>query len=109
MSWRKSIAADDLAGTRLARQVTTSVAGLLAEHQISRTQLAERMGVSAGRVSQILSGDENLTLRSLANIAQALEIEVQVHFVEPPMAGQSERDQTEVNGGPIRPYAPVQS
>lgn len=111
MSWRDSIARkqDDAAGALLARQVTASIAGLLAERNISRTQLADRMGVSPGRVSQILSGDENLTLRSLAHIAASLDIDVEVNFLDPPLAGQSGRDGSKANGGPIRPYVPVQS
>jgi transcriptional regulator with XRE-family HTH domain len=36
------------------------------------------MGVSPGRVSQILSGDENLTLRTLSSVAAALGAEVVV-------------------------------
>ncbi|MFD4629104.1 helix-turn-helix domain-containing protein [Streptomyces sp. NPDC058284] len=110
MSWRNSIARrqDDLAGARLARQVTASIAGLLEEREISRTHLAECMGVSPGRVSQILSGDENLTLRSLANIAEALDIEVEVHFLVPPHAGQSGHGRTKTDG-PVRPYAPARS
>jgi transcriptional regulator with XRE-family HTH domain len=40
---------------------------------ISRADLAARMGVSPGRVSQILGGGENLTLRTLAALATALD------------------------------------
>lgn len=111
MSWRGNLIKGhpDIAGTRLARQVTASLAGLLAERDITRTQLAERMGVSPGRVSQILSGDENLTLRSLANLAQSLEMDIEVNFVDPPLAGQSGHDQSRVDGGPVRPYAPSQA
>ena len=40
---------------------------------LTRAELAERMGVSPGRVSQILSGGENLTLRTLAALSTALD------------------------------------
>jgi DNA-binding phage protein len=42
------------------------------------------MGVSPGRVSQILSGDENLTLRTLSSVVTALgaEFEVNLHAVD---------------------------
>jgi len=43
------------------------------ERGISRADLAARMGVSPGRVSQILGGGENLTLRTLAALAAALD------------------------------------
>ena len=41
--------------------------------KLTRVDLAGRMGVSPGRVSQILSGGENLTLRTLAGVASALD------------------------------------
>jgi transcriptional regulator with XRE-family HTH domain len=42
------------------------------EHKVSRANLAHSMSVSPGRVSQILSGEENLTLRTLAGVLVAL-------------------------------------
>ncbi|MER5301758.1 MULTISPECIES: helix-turn-helix domain-containing protein [Streptomyces] len=100
---------DDLTGAQLARDVSVMVAGLLAAQGIPRTQLAERMGVSPGRVSQILSGDENLTLHSLANIAGALDRSVVISFCEPPPAEQPvARGPARTEDGPVRPYAPVE-
>ena len=40
---------------------------------LTRADLAARMGVSPGRVSQILGGGENLTLRTLAALSTALD------------------------------------
>ncbi|MEU3353661.1 helix-turn-helix transcriptional regulator [Streptomyces sp. NPDC037389] len=68
------------AGARLARQTTASLAGLLAERDMTRKDLAEQLGVSPGRVSQILSGDENLTLRSLAAVAESLDATIEITF-----------------------------
>ncbi|WKK20836.1 helix-turn-helix domain-containing protein [Streptomyces olivoreticuli] len=85
MAWRHGTdrsRSADLAGARVARHATASLAGLVAERGMSRKELADRMGVSPGRVSQILSGDENLTLRSLAAVAEALEVGVEVCFFE---------------------------
>ncbi|MEU1627575.1 helix-turn-helix transcriptional regulator [Streptomyces sp. NPDC020096] len=78
--------AADLAGARLARQATASLAALLAERELSRRELADRMGVSPGRISQILSGDENLTLRSIAAVATALDVHVEITVSEPSTA-----------------------
>jgi transcriptional regulator with XRE-family HTH domain len=75
--------AAELAGARLARQATVEVAGLLGKRDMSRADLARLMNVSPGRVSQVLSGDENLTLRSLAAVADALELDIKISFVEP--------------------------
>ena len=43
------------------------------ERGLSRADLAARMGVSPGRVSQILGGGENLTLRTLVALSSALD------------------------------------
>jgi transcriptional regulator with XRE-family HTH domain len=56
----------------LVRDVTSSIKLYLDEHNISRTELAARLHVTPGRVSQILSGDANLTLGTLATVAAAL-------------------------------------
>lgn len=74
----------DAAAARLARQAATALAGELAARGLSRADLARLMGVSPGRVSQILSGDANLTVRSLAGAAAALGACVEIRFTEPP-------------------------
>ncbi|WP_058047355.1 helix-turn-helix domain-containing protein [Streptomyces roseifaciens] len=76
----------DAAGARLARHATASLAGLLAERGMTRKDLADSMGVSPGRVSQILSGDENLTMRSLAAVADALDLRMEISFSDSPSA-----------------------
>ncbi|HEY3956636.1 MAG TPA: helix-turn-helix transcriptional regulator [Streptosporangiaceae bacterium] len=59
--------------TDLITQVTNEIDWLMRENQITRADLAARMGVSPGRVSQVLSGGENLTLRTLASLSSALD------------------------------------
>jgi transcriptional regulator with XRE-family HTH domain len=58
----------------LIGEATDTIAGLLESLQLSQRLLAERLGVSEGRVSQILSGAENLTLKSLAACGWALGV-----------------------------------
>ncbi len=58
----------------LVMEATDTVAGLLESLGLSQRELANRLGVSPGRVSQILSGAENLTLRSLGALGWALGI-----------------------------------
>jgi transcriptional regulator with XRE-family HTH domain len=60
------------AGPDLVRSVVDEVSWYMTEHKVSRADLAHSMGVSPGRVSQILSGDENLTLRTLSGVLAAL-------------------------------------
>jgi transcriptional regulator with XRE-family HTH domain len=57
----------------LVTQLTNEVTWHMRERGLTRADLAARMGVSPGRVSQILGGGENLTLRTLAALAAALD------------------------------------
>ncbi|GGS92546.1 helix-turn-helix domain-containing protein [Nonomuraea spiralis] len=56
----------------LAQEVVDEITWYMREHKITRADLATSLGVSPGRVSQILSGDENLTLRTLGAVVDAL-------------------------------------
>src|ERR1700747_3600966 len=56
----------------LVHAIVDEVTWYMSENKISRADLAQSMGVSPGRVSQILSGDENLTLRTLSSVVAAL-------------------------------------
>lgn len=60
--------------TYLVGEVTDSVSALLQELGLSQADLAKRLGVTKGRVSQILSGRQNMTLRTLAAIGWALGV-----------------------------------
>jgi transcriptional regulator with XRE-family HTH domain len=57
----------------LVTQLTNEITFHMRECGINRAELAARMGVSPGRISQILGGGENLTLRTLAALATALD------------------------------------
>jgi transcriptional regulator with XRE-family HTH domain len=57
----------------LVTQLTNEITFHMRECGLSRAELAARMGVSPGRISQILGGGENLTLRTLAALATALD------------------------------------
>lgn len=70
----------------LTRVFADEVSWYMSEHKVTRADLAQAMGVSPGRVSQILSGDENLTLRTISGVLAALgaELEVILHPVDGP-------------------------
>ena len=57
----------------LVTQLTNEINWYLRERSLTRADLAARMAVSPGRVSQILNGGENLTLRTLAALSTALD------------------------------------
>lgn len=56
----------------LPTQVVGEVNRSMRRKGMSQQDLAKRLGVSEGRVSQILSGEQNLTFRTLASLAAAL-------------------------------------
>ena len=71
---------DTSASPDLVRAVVDEVVWFMSEHKVSRADLAQSMGVSPGRVSQILSGDENLTLRTLSSVVTALGAEFEINL-----------------------------
>ena len=62
----------------LILDVTEAVSAMMQEAGISKTQLAKRMGRTKGFITQLLSGGRNLTLRTLAGLADALEARVTI-------------------------------
>ncbi|RJX29941.1 MAG: XRE family transcriptional regulator [Desulfarculus sp.] len=54
-------------------EVTERVCELMRSKNITRAELANRLGKSKGFVSQLLGGGRNLTLRTLADVLFALE------------------------------------
>lgn len=76
-------------GAKMLRQekfileVTELICKFMKQQGVSRTELAERMGKSKGRVSQLLDGEANLTLRTLSDIFDALGHKVVVDFERP--------------------------
>jgi DNA-binding Xre family transcriptional regulator len=64
----------------LVTQLTNEINWHMRERGLTRADLAARMGVSPGRVSQILGGGENLTLRTLAALSTALDARFDVEL-----------------------------
>ena len=60
-------------------EATDTVAGLLQSIGVSQKELARRLDLTEGRISQILSGANNLTLRSLAAVGWALGVRFVLH------------------------------
>ena len=66
----------------LAHEMVDEITWYMREHKVTRADLASTMGVSPGRVSQILSGDENLTLRTLSAVVEALGARFEISLVD---------------------------
>lgn len=57
---------------RFILEVTERICAFMDEKGISRSELAHRLGKTKGYVSQLLSGGRNLTMRTVADVSQAL-------------------------------------
>ena len=65
----------------LVTQLTNEINWNMRERGLTRADLAARMGVSPGRVSQVLGGGENLTLRTLAALSTALDARFDIQLI----------------------------
>jgi transcriptional regulator with XRE-family HTH domain len=65
----------------LILEATELIVELLERHSISRQDLARKLGKSKGFVTQLLSGERNMTLRTLADLGYVLgqRIELNPH------------------------------
>ncbi len=77
-NWKDKLRQDDegrrlLEQERLIIEVTEAIATLLEEQDVSRSELARRIGKSPAFVTKLLRGDNNFTLRTLSDVFTALE------------------------------------
>ena len=56
----------------------SNIHGILNARGMTQAELAKRLGLSPGRVSQLLSGGRNLTLKTLADLAWALGLRAEM-------------------------------
>lgn len=68
--WRK----DNATWLRWSRQVALLIVDYMQENGMKRADVAKKLGVSAQYVSKLLSGSENLSFKTIANIEEKLEI-----------------------------------
>jgi len=61
-------------------QVASHLAGLLHHSKISRSELARELGWKKSRVTKVLSGDENLTIKTITTITHKLGYDFDVIF-----------------------------
>ena len=64
----------------MENDVTAQILRIMSDRDISRTQLADRLGVGRARVSNMLKPGTNYTVASLERIADALGVELEVVF-----------------------------
>jgi transcriptional regulator with XRE-family HTH domain len=76
------------------RGVINQINWYMRERGLTHADLAARMGVSPGRVSQILGGGEDLTLRTLAALSVALDARFDINLSAWPSIAIAPRDLT---------------
>lgn len=69
-TWRK----ENASWLRWSRQLAVTLIGYMQDNGLKRADLAARLGVSPQYVSKLLSGSENLSFKSIANIEDKLGI-----------------------------------
>jgi transcriptional regulator with XRE-family HTH domain len=62
-----------LAQEEFILDVTEALCQRMNETGVTRTELARRMGRTKGYITQLLGGGRNLTLRTISDVAKALE------------------------------------
>lgn len=72
-----------VAEERLIVDATEAICESMEAQGVSRVELARRIGRTKGFVSHVLSGERNMTLRTLARMAIALNVGLTVTLVEP--------------------------
>ena len=60
----------------LALEIGEQIVERMEELELTQADLARKMGVSRARISQILRGDDNLTLKSIVAVAIGLDCRV---------------------------------
>lgn len=69
-TWRK----ENASWLRWSRKVALAIIDYMQENGLKRADVAKRLGVSPQYVSELLSGTENLSFKSIANIEDKLGI-----------------------------------
>lgn len=69
-TWRK----ENASWLRWSRQLAVTLIAYMQDNNMKRADLASKLGVSPQYVSKLLSGTENLSFKSVANIEEKLGI-----------------------------------
>lgn len=63
-------------------EISETIWQAMENQQVSKAELAKRLGKSRAYVSQLLDGSRNMTLRTLADIATVLNIKIHIQLTE---------------------------
>lgn len=80
-----------LAIEALAAEASETIAKLMADQKVNKAELAKRLNKSRSWVTQMLNGKANVTLRTLAEVAHALDAELKLRAQPPRWKGSLKR------------------
>ena len=72
----------DFRSETLILNITEKICERMQQKKINRTRLAQKLKVSAPAVTKILNGNPNFTLKTLLSVADALDLELKIDFVD---------------------------
>ena len=70
----------------LILKITENICIRMEERKLSRIKLAKKLNVSPPAITKILKGNNNFTLKTLLSLANALEQDLKVEFVDSSIA-----------------------
>jgi transcriptional regulator with XRE-family HTH domain len=83
----------DLGTQYVLLAVVDKIEELMASQGVTQVELAQRLGVSRARISALLNGQPNTSVRTLMRIAYALDVIIDVSFGKPGALRQRARDE----------------
>lgn len=60
--------------------VTESIYEIMKKNNMNKSKLAKASGLSKARITKLLDGSANMTLKSIADIAHALKVTPKIHI-----------------------------
>ncbi|MCL5041547.1 MAG: helix-turn-helix domain-containing protein [Gammaproteobacteria bacterium] len=78
--WSESLGDEDFRFELKAQQVAVDLAEVFARTNLTQQELADRLGWKKSRVSKVLHGATNLTLKTLFQMSEAMDSDFQVVF-----------------------------
>ncbi|MCL5254594.1 MAG: helix-turn-helix domain-containing protein [Gammaproteobacteria bacterium] len=78
--WDEALQDDDFRFELKAQDIAVKLASAVAAQGLTQKALADRLGWKTSRVSKVLHGATNLTLKTMFQICEALGIDFDVHF-----------------------------
>lgn len=73
---------EDLFYYKLIEKITDQIDDIMEKKDISRAQLAERLGLSRASITQSLDGNTNFTLKKLARYLTALDADIELKIID---------------------------